>query len=535
MKGIEKTNYSVLVADDEYWTREKLRSLITWDEYGLNFLDPAVDGEDAMEKLRTYEPDIFITDINMPFLSGVELLEKVQKEFPNMITFVISGYDDFEYVKHTFMSGAINYLVKPVSKIELIHAIVMALEKISERESERIQLLKAVSVMQDRELSQMIQSGDTPFIPSFTEYRCSNRAGMSLILIKIHNFQEAVRMGSQDMNTLSFQIKKDIKELFQDEELIVFNNVYRLNEFLAVTEQGDAVLRRLMEKMRIKLSHTIKSCITICVSGHFYSMESIHTAYVETVSLLMTRKYHRKDEIIMMKDQNKEQGNVIVHFNIDCERQMKVALSSERRESVERIIFEKTELRNCVKNKWSYLEVRQTIRQILNVLSDYAIQERGHLTIGKVESYADILDKVVETLNYEALHDMLMEVIDHMMLGKKEAANESMKEIVRQAADWIDRHYSEELSLTSLAERYHVESSYFSRIFRQETGESPILYITRKRMEKAMEYAGDSGISLTEIAFMVGYDDYTYFSRVFKKSTGMSPREYRSRQKEEMP
>lgn len=530
----QKKWYNVLVADDEYWTREKLRNMVAWEEYGLNFLEPAEDGEDALEKIRMYRPDIFITDINMPFLSGVEILEKVQEELPEMITFVISGYDDFEYVKSTFMSGAINYLVKPVTQIELVRALSMALEKISERESEKLELLKAASIMQDREFSQMIQRQDMAYMPTFSDNQSAMMAGMSLVLVKMHNLWEAVSAGGLDMNLLSFRVKKKIKEIFGDGELIVFNNVYRLNEFLIVTDKSDEALGGLAEKLKVQLPLMIESYMTICVSAHTYSIDSIHMAYVETVGLLMTRRYRPRHEIIMMKDRKKELERAVAHFDTDCERQMKTALAAGKLDSVKEIVFEKTDLKNCEKNGWSYLEVRQTIRQILNVLSDYAIQESGHSKVGEVESYTDILDKAVETMDYKTLAAMLMDVIGYLAPVKKEAASDSMKEIVRQAVSWIDAHYLEEISLTSLAERYHVESSYLSKMFRQETGESLILYITRKRMEKAKEYVRDMKMSLTEIAFLVGYDDYTYFSRVFKKNTGMNPREYRSRHKEEI-
>ena len=93
--------------------------------------------------------------------------------------------------------------------------------------------------------------------------------------------------------------------------------------------------------------------------------------------------------------------------------------------------------------------------------------------------------------------------------------------------EWIQEHYAEEMSLSALANKYHVDSSYLSKMFSQEMGESLILYITNKRIEKAKEYMKNSEISLADVAFMVGYDDYTYFSRVFKKSTGMNPRNYR--------
>lgn len=72
-----------------------------------------------------------------------------------------------------------------------------------------------------------------------------------------------------------------------------------------------------------------------------------------------------------------------------------------------------------------------------------------------------------------------------------------------------------------------MESSYFSRLFKQETGKNLMMYIAEKRIEKAIEYMKDENVNLTEIAFLIGYDDYTYFNKVFKKITGKSPRDYR--------
>ena len=529
---MSEKKYSVLIADDEYWTREKLRNMIQWEKYGLDFLDPASDGEEALEKVKKYRPDILITDINMPFLNGVELLEKVQEEYPDMITFVISGYDDFEYVKSTFMSGAINYLVKPVTKIDLIKAIDLALRKISGREKDKTEVLKMASILQDREYSQMIQRREMPFVPSFSINNFADLAGMSLMLVKIHNFQGVVRTGGYDMNFLSYQIKQKIRELFEDDDLIVFNNIYRLNEFITVSDKDETEMTRIAEKLRVRLSSLFKCRLTICTSQHSYSMDSIHMAYVEAVGLLMTRKYCSRDEIVL-PDREKTSGqNVIVHFSPECEKRLKAALASGRQEKVGKVAFEETGLQDCVRNGWSYLEVKQTVRQIMNTLSEYVLREKGHQKAGNLESYTEALDKTVEMLEFPALQVLLQEAVRSLTPEENETLPDSMKDIVRQAVRWIDEHYSEEISLISLAEKYHVESSYFSKMFRQVTGENLILYITNKRMKKAEEYIGQDDRSLSEIAFLVGYDDYTYFSRVFKKNTGFSPREYRSRTKE---
>ena len=96
---MKNMKYKVLAADDEFWSRENIRNLIPWEEYSLEFLEPACDGEEVIERIAEEKPDIILTDINMPFLSGLELLQRLQNEYPEIITIAISGYDDFDKVK----------------------------------------------------------------------------------------------------------------------------------------------------------------------------------------------------------------------------------------------------------------------------------------------------------------------------------------------------------------------------------------------------------------------------------------------------
>ena len=117
---MKNMKYKVLAADDEFWSRENIRNLIPWEEYSLEFLEPACDGEEVMERIAEEKPDIILTDINMPFLSGLELLQRLQNEYPEIITIAISGYDDFDKVKGVFVSGGLDYLLKPVGKEEMV-------------------------------------------------------------------------------------------------------------------------------------------------------------------------------------------------------------------------------------------------------------------------------------------------------------------------------------------------------------------------------------------------------------------------------
>ena len=126
-KTLKTMKYKVLAADDEFWSRENIRNLIPWEEYSLEFLEPACDGEEVMERIAEEKPDIILTDINMPFLSGLELLKRLQNEYPETITIALSGYDDFDKVKGVFVSGGLDYLLKPVGKEEMVKVLTKAL------------------------------------------------------------------------------------------------------------------------------------------------------------------------------------------------------------------------------------------------------------------------------------------------------------------------------------------------------------------------------------------------------------------------
>lgn len=504
-----KKRYRVLFADDEYWTREKLRNMIPWEEYSLEFLEPAVDGEDAWEKVEAWKPDIFITDINMPFLSGVELLERIQDKYPEIITFVISGYDDFTYVKSSFLSGTMNYLIKPVSKIDLMQAIVKALEKISHYENEQIELQKAASDIRDREFSRLIQKPGDWNQAIAIQSNSAELTGVRLVLIKIHNLYELLKGDQASSREWSYEVKKELQRIYQDEDAIIFHNIYRINEFFILTKKEEREVIRCSEKLRIKIADERHARITICIGTHSYAMESIHMAYVEAVGLLMNRSYVYKSEIMIYRKDQKDKWRQ--HMSAEVEKQLKNALMDVNQKEIKRVVFESSELRNCVKENWSYLEVKQTIKQLFDVILNCTLQDQADVV--DAENVVETVDRVVETLDYGKLERQMEEAIIYLIPQKAEHETQSMKHIVLLVKEWIQEHYAEELSLSALAQRYHVDSSYLSKMFRQEMGESLILYITHKRVEKAKEYMQNPEMNLADIAFLVGYDDYTYFSR----------------------
>ncbi len=526
--------FKVLIADDEYWTREKLRKMIEWEEYGLELLPAASDGEEVLMRMEQQCPDILITDINMPFLNGVDLLKKIQESYRDVITFVISGYNDFDYVKGAFLAGSINYLVKPVSKLDLVNAIVKALDLIQERRSQKAQeaqkkleLSKAASLMQDREFSQLLEPKQ--LLPgTHITMSCADPAGICLTLIKIHNMAGLMKQCGYDMNLISVSIKNRIRSTIGAGALMAFNYIYRSNEFIIISDIEQDSYLPLLKHLLDELCGWVSSPLTIVASDPAYSIDSIYQAYVQVVSLLMTRTFTTDSCFIQAcRDSSANGREVKNRFSDVLAKELQALLKSGNRKGIYELVFEKAGIRHCKETSWTYLEVRQAVKRILNILLADAEKRLHPEELLQAESMVEMADKAVELLDETYLCEMIEDTIDSILTAGTDETADTMQETVRQAAAYIQEHYFEPLTLSGLSEQFHVEHSYFSKMFKKETGETLMMYIAGLRIQKAKQYIKENAGTLTEIAFMVGYDDYTYFNKVFRKLTGISPRDYK--------
>ena len=526
---MENKTYKVLIADDEYWTREKLCAMIDWPRYSLCCMKPAADGEEVLQRLETEHPDILITDINMPFVNGVELLNILHDKYPDIITFVVSGYSDFEYVKSSFIAGSINYLVKPITKIDLVNALSKALEIISARQAQQIELLKAASLLQDREYSQLLEKEDAAFSPNITVHNNQDFAGMSLMLLKIHDLSPLANAYGHDMNLLSYSVKAEIRNCMQNDSLLVFNYIYRPNEFAILSNMDNKTLETKARALMAALKPLFQAPLTVVLSGHSYALENIHEAYTQNLALLLTRVYAPVDALLVaghdaMPTDEKSHNK---HLGDDQARDLRELLRQKKKHAIENLVFHATGLADCTNEQWRYREVKQMVKRIFNTFMETLSGEISSPEVADFENLIGMAERTIEFLDVERLCDALQDIIEYSLSIGHPAQTNSVSSVIQSACRYIDEHYNEDVSLSTLAKRFGLSSAYFSRVFGQETGESLMLYITRKKMEKAAAYIGSSDLSLTEIAFMVGYDDYAYFNRVFRKTYGISPRDYR--------
>jgi len=530
--------YRLLIADDEYWTREKMRYIIPWEKYNIEFMEPAENGEKVLQKMERETPDILISDINMPIINGVELVERIRERYPQVITFIVSGYDNFNYVKNTMKAGAINYLLKPINKAELIHAVSEAMNIINGRrlkEQEdanmRSKLQRAASMLQDHEYSRLIDKNSSANAGDFSVNLSMESAGYGFILLKVHNMKYAMDAFHQDINQVSYAVKSRLKDSV-DEDIIIFNNTMKSNEFIIISREQDIHNHLAAIKYIRVMEELFSSPVTVVFNNYSYSVESMYRAYTQAVSLLMTRRYHNKSEVIIQdtKEGDIQGQNDIQHLSEETGSQLKALMKSHNKQMVKELIGKS--LRICKERHSTYLDVKQVIRQINSLLMSNSSGLQGAGELLDVENAIDEAERRVESLDIDELIRYEEEVVDSLMAEVGIVKTETMNDTVRQVKAYIDQFYFEDLSLASLADKFAAEPSYLSKSFKQYSGENLTTYIARQKIEHSLKYIAEGRLSLSEVAFMVGYDDYTYFSRVFKKVMAMSPRDYKGNRDE---
>ena len=527
--------YKLLVADDEYWVREKLRHIIDWPRYDIEFLEPACDGTEVLECIARDCPDILITDINMPGLNGVDLLEKLAQEHPEMVMLVISGYDTFEYVKRSMRSGAINYLLKPVSKIDMISAVSEALQILVDRETttqeqtrQREQMLRASSLLQDRELSLLLDKQPSLTMPTLSMNVPLNVSGYSVVLMRIHDMSHAMEVYKQDINSLSYTVKSRLQSMKGQENPIVFNYFSRSNEFILLADRRESCSREAARKYMQLLEKFFRSPVTVVISDQSYALSNIRVGYLWAESQLWRRAFSKRSEIVQA-DTPEQPDDESLQWTEEISKQLVAYLVNGNRDMVCRTLLHKTGLQNVTYSKVSCGAIIRLVNRMNHVLQSYQLNKGTPEDAAAVTNLAEEVIRSVETLDIEKVCARENELIDAVVASCPVEQTANMKSIVKLVQDDIDAHYYEELTLTSLAQKYIVERSYLSRCFKQETGENLMMYLAKRRIGKAIEHMKEDRVGLTEISFLVGYDDYTYFSRVFKKVTGISPREYKAR------
>lgn len=508
----------LLIVDDEKIIRRGLQSVIERqfpDQFGYRF---AENGQEALELLRQEPADIMFTDIRMPIMDGIELLEQLQDHPAKPEIVLLSGYNDFVYAQKGIRYAVKDYLVKPVVRGELFAVLERLIRDIRVREEqagEDASLIAAELVT--LHLTQK-DAGDA-MTPNKVE-----QAGLSW-LDTGYTLGLLTRRGegSQAGGTEAASFRNEIAELLQgDREWMLTRDGKGGTIMLA---HDPVMFDQLAERWRLR---GYESQLRIAISDSVQGIEQLRRAYSQAKQTL---KYGiLLPELDVLDYAGISERNERHAVPIESIGRIMNLLGMGRGEEIQQLLNQILDIRIIASCEIGYLE---RISQLLNEeLFDKLFSIYGYKVLGQLRMYA----KVGHIGNFDHFGDyytavgQLLDSLDRFIRERREQAPTEQSTMQKVIA-YLQTHYADDLNMAVVSNHFSLNYSYFSQAFQEYTGESFSNYVRRLRLDKAKELLVHTDLKVYEISDQVGFENVKHFTRIFKDTEGITALEFRSQRR----
>ncbi len=510
----------VLIEDEDMVLRGM--EMVLRKEEDIELAGTAEDGKEGLELIRREQPDVVLTDIRMPEMNGLDMIEQAQKECPNTVYIIFSGFNEFKYVQTAIGLGVLDYLEKPVTVQELRRSLKKAKElveykknyiSIKERANqmnrvmvERVlyDLMNQPAAMEAENMRLLLETGS--YLGFSTEVavisvgKVTGNAAEADSYRKLINKMAFSMIGEHHFEVFTLTMNEQMIFVYFNQEC----------EFFPFYEAA-ARVKQDLENEEIYFYAGI--------SNIYQSIYDLKNAFLEAKSALTYALFLEAEEIVKINDV--EYQSIIPIELTDSEYSLGLNFRLQKYQ----------ECRNQISRYMSYLRKSKFMPELLRhgcVELLYALRrlllESGIVAVPQLPAVE--YQKLSETMTADEMitwtkekADMYMDTVEQ--LQQKETGNP-----VSAVRQYIDGHYSESLTLDILAEHVHMNPTYLSVVFKKEEGISYSHYLVKVRMEHAMKLL-EKGEKGKNVCRMVGYFDFRYFNKQFKRYTGMTPDTYK--------
>lgn len=524
----------LMIVDDEAVIRNGISSIVDWPGLGIEVVGEAANGRDALNRALLLRPDIVITDIKMPLISGLDFARELLKKRPDTRIVLLTGYSDFSYMQQAIQMGAVDYLLKPVQ--------VNDLEKLMRRLCGEIRAQKEYKLRQIA--TQQVLARNLPVMRGvclldFMAGRITAEAfrrdaeGLQIPLAGPRHI--AVSLDIDDwVHTASaagghslarYSVLNIAEELLGEIGGTAFG--YQLAESsllgLVCLEHGEP--EDIMEACRQIQFYTHRFfhfTVTAAVGPCAGTMEQLRLSLRNAHDALDRKVYTGKNQVIFAGELPRAQDGQIVLLAQQDEEALQEALSMNKNMAAQKKL---DEIFQGYFSGGAY--TGKAVRQFGIVLLLLALRVLADAQIPPEEAFGRGAHIVEEIERYETLDEIRLFVknIYARTIRALDGRNgSSYRHIVRDSMAYVQAHYTENIQVSDVAAAVYVTPNYFSKIFKQETGENFTEWLNKFRIKKAKELIlQEPGSRVYEIAAKVGFNDYKYFSFIFKKYTGYTP------------
>jgi len=500
ISGGEKM-YKVMLIDDEPFITEGLANLLNWEEMGLKIVAKCCNGAEALSHLKSTQIDIVVSDIRMPNMTGLQFIEEAKKcGFDKTRFILLSGYDDFDYVKRGVELGIENYLLKPVSEEELVNTLASTVKKLDADLENRNIVTEARSILFENVMFTLLEN-----------------------TINDENIEEKCNMaGITDINTkFCVCLLWGQKPLLDDK--LNYYHVTDSDYCIYVFYSNSLNTNDIYDEFK-NCTADMSDCF-VTVGGIVNGITEIYISYNHAKQLEGYRYFCKKEKVVCYNNDY----NVIdyaVEFNY---KELNNGLINKDRELVIQTIddaFVELLNKNIVQINIVQNFVIDVLCQIISTVKESKPKNSNNILTDNLKVLFDDLYNRNDINDIQWwIKQVASECIDFILTEDSDYSG-----ITKRTLEYVREKYNENINLKTVSAEFDVNSAYLGQIFKKETGENFTEHLNKIRILHAKEFLLDkNNYTNQEIAELVGYSNTNYFYTIFKNVTGLSPAEYRSK------
>ncbi|MDF2987079.1 MAG: AraC family transcriptional regulator [Eubacterium sp.] len=536
----------VLIAEDEYLENEGFKTSIL-NMHGDVVVESVFNGFEAMNKLNSFCPDILISDINMPGMSGIELATKFRKTIPDINIIFISGYDDFDYLKSAIKLDAFEYILKPVDEGEFKEVFDKAVTKISREKvvkEEDIVFRQIVSesipVMKEKFLRDLIYG--TLEIKDI--WKRIGKLGIelqegiySIVLFEIDDYsllqnEQEKKLLNRGLDEALGGVNPGKYHACYKQNVCIGNGrgavILSFNSFIQEEVQNGTVIE-VAHDILSGIQEALSKSVTASIGKPVLSIDEICQSYDNACEKMLQK-------LLLGK------GTVIMELSTPQSTNTELLQNSEYKKI-------NRELMGCLQNldrqkavhllDHFFIYIKESnvynIQYIQNCCINIICQVQNYLFENNEAFEADLEYQLINwnnILKFETVEDICtyMKVIfENVIEGLEDKKNKRPSKVVALVIKYIEESFSKDITIKEIAKELYYSQNHLGVLFKKETGKGFSEYLTEYRMKKAQEFLKTTLLRTYQISNAVGYTNVNSFIKQFKLMYNMTPKEYRGR------
>ncbi|GAB6988573.1 response regulator transcription factor [Paenibacillus pini] len=541
----------ILLVDDESYVTESLKATIPWHELGIQHVYQADSAEAALAILNEQSVDIVVSDIQMPEMDGLNLIENIQQKWPHIRCMVLTGYSDFKYAKKALQLHSFDYILKPVDDEEFILSLSNAIESLkdeweaSDKYHQLLYTMKSDSSVLKASLMHDLVLGRTlshkTIASKLQQYEISMEVEESAVMLLIQLGRQFAHHDHHSLTLIEYAVGNIAEEVFADAlqvwtckaphdclvMLATLKPEYRdhielLPDFEA---QRKRKLQELAENFRKQVSSYLKGDIAMVITEWFLFPDGVASAYRAGLSRFMMSGNDDPESIHHLEDMELSHHNPVKSIESLYKPPTLIhLLESKQWEAAQYKVNEV--FADLGGTRYSREHLYEVYLLMTNSFM-YIAHKQGQFAYQIDQSGFDLMYDQGTILSIDRLKGWAVGMLEKIRTELSASDNYTRSYIIHQVQELVSSDLGQDTSVKTIADKVYLHPVYLSKIYKAETGESLGDYIIRMRMEKALYLLKKTNKKIYEITAELGYQNPQYFSKMFKKHYGLNPNEFR--------